>query len=191
MLGGSQMTKRKEILHECFKLISKNGYDRTTTEMVCEAVGVKKPTLYYYFKSKEDLYLTLVNEFLQGDKANAFDLTVEKNDFKSQLVSYGIDFIENLKSDVYLSDFIIELYIQAKRTGFLSDGVHEMNQAFKKNISQIVKLGEKFEFFKHNDRISNCELILTVIHGIEFSIAFGSELNQEQVWRNMVDKLFE
>lgn len=185
------MTKRDEILKESFELISRNGYDNTSIAMICETVGVKKPTFYYYFKSKEDLYLTLVNEFLHGDEANIFDLSVDKADYKTRLLAYGLDFIGNLKSNTDLSNFIIELYIQAKRTGFLSDNVHEMNNAFNDEIKKIIELGEAYGFFKPEERTSNCDLILTVIHGIEFSIVFGSELNHEQVWMDMIEKLFK
>lgn len=184
------MTKRDEILRESFKLISRNGYDNTSTAMICEAVGVKKPTLYYYFKSKGELYLSIVNEFLQGDEANIFDLTVDKKNFKTNLISYGIDFIKNLKMNKDLSNFIIELYIQAKRTGFLSEQVHAMTNAFRDEIGEIVKLGEAYEFFNSKDREKNCDFILATIHGIEFSIVFGSDLNHEQVWKDMIEKLF-
>ncbi|GAA0741410.1 TetR/AcrR family transcriptional regulator [Clostridium oceanicum] len=183
------MTKRDEILNKSFELISRNGYDNTSIAMICESAGVKKPTLYYYFKSKEELYLTIVNEFLQGEKAHIFDLTIDKDNFISALESFGLDFIKNLKVNKNLSNFIIELYIQAKRTGFLSDQVHEMTNSFNDEIDKIIQLGESYEFFNKTDRKSNCDLMLSVIHGIEFSIVFGSKLDHEQVWNDMIKKL--
>jgi TetR/AcrR family transcriptional regulator len=38
------------------------GYAATSVRERCEAAGVTKPVLYYYFKSKEGLYLQLMEE---------------------------------------------------------------------------------------------------------------------------------
>jgi AcrR family transcriptional regulator len=38
------------------------GYAATSVRELCEAAGVTKPVLYYYFKSKEGLYIQLMEE---------------------------------------------------------------------------------------------------------------------------------
>lgn len=44
--------KREEILHHCAALFDKEGYHKTSMQMVADEVGLGKPTLYHYFDSK-------------------------------------------------------------------------------------------------------------------------------------------
>ena len=47
---------RDKIAHHALRLFDEKGYHGTTTRDICDAVGCKMPTVYYYFKNKEDLF---------------------------------------------------------------------------------------------------------------------------------------
>ncbi|MFP5212873.1 MAG: TetR/AcrR family transcriptional regulator, partial [Acidobacteriota bacterium] len=67
--------KKKEcILHCAATLFADKGYAGTSVREIVEAAGVTKPTLYYYFKNKEDLYLQLMDSAM-----NTFFATVEES----------------------------------------------------------------------------------------------------------------
>jgi len=57
---------RKEILYAAMDLFQKYGIDKTTMEDIAEASGKGKSTLYYYFKTKEDVFSTAAT--LEHDK---------------------------------------------------------------------------------------------------------------------------
>ncbi len=48
------------ILDAALTLFSKKGYEATSTREICELAGITKPTLYYFFDSKEGIYRALV-----------------------------------------------------------------------------------------------------------------------------------
>ena len=54
------------ILREAIRLFGRNGYAATSVREVVEAAGVTKPTLYYYFKNKEDLFREAVDVQVVG-----------------------------------------------------------------------------------------------------------------------------
>ncbi len=56
---------RDRIIEVATKLFATQGYGSTSVREVVEAVGVTKPTLYYYFGSKEGLFLAVVNHHMQ------------------------------------------------------------------------------------------------------------------------------
>lgn len=57
-----QSDVRKRLLHAALLLFTRRGYASTTVREIVEAAGVTKPVLYYYFQSKEGLYLALLQE---------------------------------------------------------------------------------------------------------------------------------
>lgn len=52
---------RERILREATRLFGHAGYAGASVREVVEAAGVTKPTLYYYFKNKEDLFRQAVD----------------------------------------------------------------------------------------------------------------------------------
>src|SRR3954451_5273381 len=50
----------RHIAPEAARLFARHGYDATSVRMIVEAAGVTKPTLYYYFGSKEGLAQALL-----------------------------------------------------------------------------------------------------------------------------------
>ena len=52
---------RERILLAAASLFANKGYAGTAVREIVAAAGVTKPTLYYYFKNKEDLYVQLMD----------------------------------------------------------------------------------------------------------------------------------
>ena len=51
---------RERMLAEALRLFVESGYAATSVREIVEAAGVSKPVLYYYFSSKEGLYLEIM-----------------------------------------------------------------------------------------------------------------------------------
>lgn len=47
--------KRDAILHTAARLFVAQGYERTTIDQIAEVLGVTKPAIYYYYKSKDEI----------------------------------------------------------------------------------------------------------------------------------------
>ena len=54
--------RRHEILKAAQRVFFRNGFEKTSMEMVAEECQLAKGTLYLYFKSKEELYVSLVQD---------------------------------------------------------------------------------------------------------------------------------
>jgi len=59
-----EQSARGRLLREAAGLFSRKGYAATSVGEIVAAAGVTKPVLYYHFKSKEGLYLSLMEEGL-------------------------------------------------------------------------------------------------------------------------------
>ena len=63
-----KVSRNKEtIFRVAMELFLAKGYDATTTNDICAAAGITKPTLYYYAKSKRHLFYLLHMETIDKD----------------------------------------------------------------------------------------------------------------------------
>ncbi len=53
---------RQRLVRQALHLFIERGYAATSVREIVAAAGVTKPVLYYYFKSKEGLYLEIMGE---------------------------------------------------------------------------------------------------------------------------------
>ncbi len=60
---GQDMKAR--IMSEAIRLFCEKGYQATSVREIVDATGVTKPTLYYYFKNKEDLFRIILSESME------------------------------------------------------------------------------------------------------------------------------
>lgn len=63
--GQGDVGVRERLLQSALMLFTTRGYAATTVREIVERAGVSKPALYYYFQSKEGIYLELISEPLQ------------------------------------------------------------------------------------------------------------------------------
>lgn len=80
-----QPDARQRLLHSALRLFTQRGFAATSVREICEQAGVTKPVLYYYFKSKEGLYLALMQEPFAD-----FDRVVTENRCGNLSASNGI-----------------------------------------------------------------------------------------------------
>ncbi len=55
--------REQEILDTALKLFLEQGEDSVTVEMIADAVGIGKGTIYKHFKSKAEIYLRLMLDY--------------------------------------------------------------------------------------------------------------------------------
>ncbi len=61
-----RQVKESNILSAAEKVFFSRGFSQAKMEEVAEACGLSKPTLYFYFKSKEDLYMAITYRAFQA-----------------------------------------------------------------------------------------------------------------------------
>lgn len=58
------MDVRAEILSQATRLFAEQGYDGTSVQQIADAVGIRKPSLLYHFRSKDVLRENVLAEML-------------------------------------------------------------------------------------------------------------------------------
>lgn len=74
--------RQEEIIRAAAKRFSRHGFTKTTLDEIARDIRIGKPTIYHYFKSKDDLFYSSINfqstQFIEDIKAifNNQDLPV-------------------------------------------------------------------------------------------------------------------
>ena len=89
---------RAAILRAAENLFARAGVDGARTEAIASAAGVNKALLYYYFKSKEDIYLAVLDSHRKAFLDRALEILAQKRPAREVLlefVSAHFDFISS------------------------------------------------------------------------------------------------
>lgn len=71
--------RRNEILDAANELFAQKGFDGTSTNDILEKVGIARGTLYYHFKSKEDIMDALIERYSVRLIGAAQEIAADKN----------------------------------------------------------------------------------------------------------------
>ena len=66
-----QKSTKQKILLEALKLFAKEGYEAVSVEQIAKAVGIKAPSLYKHYKSKRDIFDSILRRMEERDREQA------------------------------------------------------------------------------------------------------------------------
>jgi len=140
MSTSSHRNVRTKILEEAVRLFSEKGFDGTSIQLIADAVGIRKPSLLYHFKSKEKLreavYERLMvhwkNELPKQLAANVTD----QDRFASIITSLVRYFLK----DIHRSRMSIREMLD--RPEIVKNIVHDQMNPWIKLICEYIEIGK-------------------------------------------------
>lgn len=91
--------RRLEIINAAEKLFNEKGFENTAVSDIVKSIGVAQGTFYYYFKSKDDVFNAITEEFL-NEFMESFTLIVDNEKLSTvekvgMLFDKSIELVEN------------------------------------------------------------------------------------------------
>ena len=86
--------KRQEILDAAAAVLREHGFSGASMAAVSKRIGASKATLYRYFSSKEDLFLTALLDVAHDEATQLFDMLRPAQDLRLALERFGVLFLE-------------------------------------------------------------------------------------------------
>jgi AcrR family transcriptional regulator len=91
--------KRDAVLHTAARLFNKHGYHGTSLELVAEELEITRPTVYYYFKNKDEILFDCVRIALEMIGHAASEVTQRGGSAAEQLVAVMEKYAEVMMMD--------------------------------------------------------------------------------------------
>ncbi|UVI28196.1 TetR/AcrR family transcriptional regulator [Paenibacillus spongiae] len=74
--------KKQQIIQAAIKCFSEKGFRGTSIQDIADSIGIAKGSLYFYFKSKDDLLLSIIKYWLKNINDD-FQELIERDDLSS------------------------------------------------------------------------------------------------------------
>ncbi len=141
--------RREELLAAAGDLFQRVGYERTSVQMIADAVGVVKGLFYHYFRSKADLLNELVRQqialFVEGLPRHAADMEGTALEKLRQIVNRASQWkLEDLRP--FTQAYLVVMYRdenRALRSALISEYMRELSRfpLFAEIIEEAVSQG--------------------------------------------------
>lgn len=107
-----EVEKQDKIINGAMYVFAKNGYKKAYMSEIAERGGITKPTLFYYFKTKQKLYEYLVDICYTHIERSVIDVPHHQVDFFDGLEQIANSKISALQSRPSITRFINSVYFE-------------------------------------------------------------------------------
>jgi len=132
---------RADILVAASECFARNGYDATGVAEICAAAGVSKGAFYHHFKTKQALFLALLENWLLG-----IDTYLEDRRLEAASIPEALRQISGLMSLVFAQaggrlPMFLEFWTQAGHDPVIWQAVIQPYQRYQVYFSNLVRSG--------------------------------------------------
>ncbi|MDP7036368.1 MAG: TetR/AcrR family transcriptional regulator [Candidatus Marinimicrobia bacterium] len=167
-----KIQRKEQILDAALHVIVQNGYHQSRMDDIVLTSGLSKGAIYWYYKSKKDMYLDLVNHWVIRYSNSLLKLPQEDISSGEQLKNLFETFFKQFEKDPIVFKALLEFWSLAGRDTDFKIKLEKVTQNFIHYIESIIKKGvESGEFKRVNPNIAAMS-IMVVIEGISWFTLF-------------------
>lgn len=185
---------KKRILDTMLALVAQRGYDKTSIGQIADAIGIKKASIYYYFKSKEEIFLDLVSELYEVEYLQSpilLQADIDALTFQKELLHFGDELIDAYFENPDIRKVYAEIDLQTTRISALREMTNAANEQFTQFLLKCMVHGIIIGVFPQDFNAEvNAQLLYMLIVGIDAAILYGLPVEPKAVWHEAISKLF-
>jgi AcrR family transcriptional regulator len=135
----SQARTRSKLLEAAGKVFACRGMERATVDEVANEAGFTKGAFYANFKSKEELFLAMLDERF-GKRLDELDRVLESGaSFEDQARQAGQDFSDYVTTDLEWSRLFFEFAVQGMRDEEFRQELVTRHRTIRSRIAEGLK----------------------------------------------------
>jgi AcrR family transcriptional regulator len=169
----SGIESKQKIIKAAMDVFSRKGYAKANIREIARTAGISTGGVYLYFRNKEELYRSLINERMLDIGSKAETITG-----KTQSASEALSHFLSLHLDNALKhkEFIL-LHIREHGFAF---GVQEKRKFFRKQrdlVERIIQRGIRTGEFRKCNADAMAKVIVGSLRGIVLSMALDDDVH--------------
>jgi AcrR family transcriptional regulator len=178
-----------DIVLKVKELFATKGYSATSMEEICQVTGRSKGSIYYHFKSKEELFLfvfrTITDEWIQ--KWNAEEKQYETT--REKLYALAEHHIEDFKNPLRKA---VEEFAgsQLASEGILEEALHVSRQPYELYERVVVEGMERGEL-KQRDPRTTMYILFALLNGLSMTYYDMSIEEMQRIYKDGISVFLE
>lgn len=179
---------KEKILETMYDLVAEVGYDKASIGKICDRVGISKPSVYYYFPSKEEIFCTLLdNMFPTLNDEKSYASITDQEEYRTALIELGYGIIDNYRDDVKRRNVLAELSIQANRIPALARRHLDSSARTMNEIEHVLQRGVEIGVFASDfDTRHHAQFFYTLLEGMSQTVVQHEDIDEKGIWRTAV-----
>lgn len=159
--------RKQEIYQAALTCFMRKGYHRATMDDIVTESGLSKGTLYWYFKSKKDLFLSLFQEFMGeiGESWTAIAVNPEMRATEKVLASIAL-FRQELEEIGPFFGIMMEAWALTRQDEDVEALMQGVYQPYMDIMTQILDEGVTRGEFQITDAKATALVIITLYDGM-------------------------
>ena len=184
--------KRKEIRNNIIKIssdiFSKHGFKKTTMNDIAKTLDMGKSSLYYYFKSKEEVFEAVVMH----------EAEILRNVLENEIINRDIEPLAKIRKYVitrmqYLNN-LVNFYSTLKNDFLANIAFTERiriqyDKEETKRINNFLINGKKLGIFDIKETEVTSIVLITTLKGLETALLLNNDIDDKQIENYLNDVL--
>jgi len=179
---------RAKIIESAIKLFSDQGFNKASVNDICVEAGISKGAFYHHFKSKQELFIALLDGWLQ-----AIDHAIEASKDKTapetfQQMTEAFPYIFETAGDGL--PMFLEFWLQASRDEKIWDASIAPYRRYHEYFTSLIKKGvDEGSFVEVDSELTSRMIISTAMGLLLQSLLDPKGANWEKVARDSTSML--
>lgn len=158
---------REEVITAAQRLFQRYGFAKTTMEDIAKAMGRGKSTLYYYYKSKDDIFKDVILNEANEVMNAVMEACGQAETAQGKLFNYISTLLNTIRTKVSLYDVLKKEFMEegsaCMHQPSLNDALRGIDEKQKKLLKSILLLGVQSKEFSERIR-DDIDLIAEVMY---------------------------
>ncbi|MEI4612550.1 TetR/AcrR family transcriptional regulator [Bacillus cereus] len=191
------MSKSEEtlssIMEASYRLFATYGIVKTTYTMIGEEVGIAKPSIYYYFKSKDALIECIFTELCKAMQFSSYFHTEEftKSNFIEKCIAIGLKIIDEQRNDPYFNRVLQEYVLLSSRNKMYKDRLLTVQTEYLHGFEVLLTKANKLQLIENKNLVSKAHMLALVLDNIGNFMMIDAKIDYKQIWIEAVNNIFE
>ena len=172
--------RKEQIMSAALNVISSKGYEQSRMDDIVLESDLSKGAIYWYYKSKKEVYLSLVDHWVSEYSSGMFEALDKTQSASGKLKKLFNFFSNQFKTNPTTFKVLVEFWRMASLDNSFNKKLQHVYLDFQDYLIEIIDLGIKNgEFKKVNPRITALSILIN-IEGIHWFTLFDKSGVQAQ-----------
>lgn len=179
----------EKILMKAYVVLAEQGYEKASMSHIAKEVGISKPALYHYFKSKEDLFATLYDVILKEVSEVKPKKYKTKDQLRNLLIDKGNEDIQYQLDNPHFAQIIKQFSLIGLRNELIESKNIQFESIIRINFEKIFDVSIERNLYTPDEVVLIIDLLLLIDKSISEEIIRKTGKDYKYLWNESVYRI--